>query len=131
MARARNWRVYVEGIDELIRDFKNTETQVEAILSEASNAGAEKVLATAKATAPTSTGFLKSKIGIKKENSKKKTKASHRIVINGVRYSFAVEGGTKYMPANPFMRNALDSNKNNVKTIIMNKIGNAIENGLN
>ncbi len=122
MARARRLRTYIEGIEECAEMLRDMEDLAVEILDEAAHEGSKIVLESAKQKCGVfrKTGALQNSLDIKAEKSKLNTKRYWRLYSKGVsqggvRYAFAVEGGTKKMEARPFMRQAIDENKEAVK----------------
>lgn len=76
------------------------------------------VLHKAQSLAARRTGKLQSAIKMKKVKSKRKTRIVYRVFTSKVKYSFHVEGGTTKMQAQPYMRPALDQNKQRAATDI-------------
>ena len=127
MARARNWSIYVDGVEDLARMFRSMGDAAESILDEAAKKAAEIVLTDAKNKVPVNTGKLKASLDIKPEKRRRPTKAAYQVYSKGVskggvRYAFAVEGGTSKMPARPFLRPALDENKDKIKDTISDEL---------
>jgi HK97 gp10 family phage protein len=123
MGKTRYSRTYVEGIDELIKDFDKVSEVAESALDSASKASAEFILSEAKKRVPVKSGKLKNSLAVKSEKNKKSNRKTYRVYNKGVRdggvkYAFAVEGGTKKMPAKPFLRPAVDENRRRICEII-------------
>lgn len=132
MARARRWRTFVEGADELAKMFEDMGDVAQDILEQASKEAAEIVLASAKQKVPVDTGKLRDSLDIKLEKTRRESKKiwqvySKGVSKGGVRYGFAVEGGTYKMKAQPFLRPALDENKERIKDKIGEVIGARLE----
>ena len=132
MARARNWRTFVEGADEIAKMFNDIAEEAENILDEAANSAADIVLDAAKELCPKVTGALANSLAVKPEKNKKSNRKTYRIYSKGardggVRYAFAVEAGTTKMKAKPFLRPALDNNKSQVKETIAETISKGID----
>ena len=127
MAKPKKWNIKIDGLNEVAKLFEKMPTSAEAILDEASKVAAKDVLESAKQKCPVKTGKLRDSLDIKAEKVTKKTKRSYQVYSKGVskggvRYAFAVESGTSKMPAKPFLRPALDENKENIKKTISEKI---------
>lgn len=110
----------MDGFDELLELVEEMPDKVNEILEDATKEAAEMVLADAKRRVKKDTWDLHDSLDVRLEKSKKETKKmwqvySKGVSKGGVRYAFAVEGGTKKTKAQPFLRPALDENKDNVK----------------
>ncbi len=132
MAKQRRWKIDVEGADDLVQMFDELGLAAEEILDQATKNAAEIVLADAKRKVPVRTGALRASLDIKAEKNKKPTKKVYRVFSKGVRsggvrYAFAVENGTSKMSARPFLRPALDNNKNQIKDEMNRTIVKALE----
>jgi|DEB0MinimDraft_6_1074348.scaffolds.fasta_scaffold176467_1 HK97 gp10 family phage protein len=125
--RARQRAIFIDGYDELIRTFEVMPEEAEKILSEATREAAEIVLTAARQTAPVATGKLRDSLNLKEMKIRKSGSKGWRLATKGVRYAFAVEAGTKKMPARPFMRDAFDNNEQRVKDKINEIVTNKIE----
>lgn len=131
-ARARRWGTYIDGAEDLVQLFQDMEETAEEILENATKKAADMVLDEAKRRVPVRTGKLKDSLEIKKEKRKKKIKAVHQVRSKGVsqggvRYAFAVENGTRLARAQPFLRPAVDENRQKIINIIKEEIENALE----
>ena len=132
MARARVYRTTtIEGVEELQDMFERMDVKADKILESASEQAAKIVLSDAKNRAPVSTGALRNSIAIRKEKRKNK-KHAYQVYCKGEReggvsYSMSIEIGTSDTPARPFLRPALDANKNAIINKVSDVIATALE----
>ena len=127
MAKQKKWNVKVDGLEELVKVFEKMPEVAQEALDSASKEAANVVLQSAKRNCPVKSGKLRDSLDIKAEKTSKPTKRSYQVYSKGVsqggvRYAFAVEAGTSKAPAKPFLRPALDENKENIKKTISEKI---------
>ncbi len=124
----RNRNVYVDGIEDLVKFFeKNAEAAEEVLDNACEYAAKEIVKPVAIQKTPVRTGKLRNSIEVEKVKSKKQSRKTWKIYTKGerkggVRYGFAVEGGTKKDKAQPFLRPAVDQNKDKIEQTISDKI---------
>jgi HK97 gp10 family phage protein len=133
---ARNWKVNIEGIEEVASMFIDMSDTCEAILDEATKSAAEIVLKDAKNKVPVDTGKLRDALEISKEKTKKGKVGyqvrSKKLKDGGVKYAYAVEFGHKkksgtVVAAQPYLRPAIEQNKDKIKDIINEKICEGID----
>jgi len=126
MARAK--KIYVKGDKEIINYLKNLENEVENILSDAVKDGAAVVYDDARANVPVDTGNLKNSIEMK-EGKKTKKKAIWNVKVNLKKafYGKHVEFGDKKRRARPFLRRAVDKNKERIANKIIESLKRAIK----
>ena len=133
--RARGLHVDILGVDEVSTLFRNINRISETTLDSAALDGAEIVKKDAKERVPVDSGDLKSAIDIiRKEKSKNPGKrAAYQIGVRwkskkspeGVNYGACVEFGHRaknggQVPAKPFLRPAVDSNRSEImKTVLL------------
>jgi HK97 gp10 family phage protein len=106
----RNPVVSVDGFDELnaaLRAVGNRTTGL--VLEKAAKAGAEVIAAQAKRLAPRDTGALADGIDVE-PGRLQQGRAQYGISYNKRQwYGRLIELGTKFMPAHPFLRPAMDT----------------------
>ncbi len=126
-------RVYVEvdGLDELIKEFKAMPKRGKARLAGAVNKGAGKLAPKIRQATPVGTEdgkHLRDNIKVRKAKGKT-AKATAEVYISGksTDYGFHVETGHltkggRHIPAKPFMRNTTDANAEEIATIVAEEI---------
>jgi HK97 gp10 family phage protein len=100
-------------------------------LDNAVSKSADIVLNASKSKVPKRTGALEKSSDKVKVNSRKNTSSFYNVVSKGakkggVRYGFAVELGTSKTKAKPFLRPAVDENKNKISETLNNEIVNSL-----
>jgi HK97 gp10 family phage protein len=107
-------RVEITGIEEALRTLDN------AVRPEALRAGLHAaaffVEGQAKLKAPVDTGFLRNSIQVGEVT------AVQAIVAVGAEYGLYQEMGTRFMPAHPYLRPALEGNRERIAQIIRDAI---------
>ncbi|MDD4521686.1 MAG: HK97 gp10 family phage protein [Methanosarcina sp.] len=109
-------KIEIKGISELQNAFKALDQDIQGILSDAVSQGAAVVERSAKQKVRVKTGNLRNSIG-----EMKKTSSSTRVesqVGTDVEYGPANEFGTRRMPAQPYLRPAIDENEAQIKAAI-------------
>lgn len=116
----------VKGAAQLAKELKDMGEGAKDILTIAATAGGQIALEDAKKNCPVRTGALKNslKIRISKQSP---TKAEVIIEYDkSLRYGTFVELGARGLPANPFLRNAVDNNiqaiNNKITEIVANEV---------
>ena len=132
MARATRRRAFLHGAEELMQIFENMPERAINMLTVSTEKAAEKLLETVKEKVPTKTGALKRSYTIKRLNIKKTTRVGYTVYSRGkreggVRYAFAVEGGTSKMKAQPHIRPAFGVTVNNMTKIISRDLNGQLE----
>lgn len=139
--RAHGLRVQILGADEVSLLFRNIDRISEVTLDSAAYDGAEIVKRDAKQRVPVDTGDLKAAIDIiRKEKTKNPSKkAAYQVGVrwkskkspDGVNYGACVEfghktKGGKQVPAKPFLRPAIDSNRGRIMSTVLRKFYDAL-----
>jgi len=131
MARAYSAKVKkisasVEGAEEVIQMLKDMGKAAEEVLEQAADAGGRLALLEAKRRCPVRTGRLKESLHL--QNGKKtEIKADVKIQPGKKEYyGTFVELGTKRMPARPFMRPAVDENKERISEAVTKEVSRAL-----
>lgn len=122
MARANKRTLSIEGLKEVIDMIQDMEQVAQEVVDPAAKAGAKIGLGAAIANAPSKTGKLKRSLTLKKAKTKSKLRAAYKVGTKGVKYSFYVEAGTKKMPARPYIRPAIDENRDKIDREIKKEI---------
>jgi HK97 gp10 family phage protein len=134
----------IEGLDEVMRMFKEVGKVSQKVITKAAKSGAKIVRDDAKREAPVDTGDLKRGIIMKAEKRKRGKKVYDikfsnnpnfiKYGVNGKRYFYpaAVEYGWvskngKIVPGYAFLRNAHKNNDRRVKRMIIDKLKKGLE----
>lgn len=124
------------SLDDIIKTLEKINTLTQKQVNVAARLGARFIQKKAKEKAPISEdgshgkprGFLKKNIKIKAEKSKIKAKKVYRVGIGGEAwYGVFPEYGTKKTRAKPYLRPALDENRNEVTKIILEEIAKGVD----
>lgn len=92
----------------------------------AAKAGGQIALEQAKRNCPVDTGALKQSLHLTEGNATK-TKATVQVDYDkSLKYGTHVELGSRNRPANPFMRNAVDDNQNQINEAITSELSRAV-----
>jgi HK97 gp10 family phage protein len=130
--------VYVDerSLADIIKTLEKINEFTQKQITAAAKAGAVAAQKKAKEKAPVSLdgshgkpkGFLKKNIKIKAEKSKEKGKKVYSIGISGEAfYGVFLEYGTKRINARPFLRPAIDSQTEEIKKIVLTKLGEGVD----
>ncbi|HHY54108.1 MAG TPA: hypothetical protein GYA08_01600 [Chloroflexi bacterium] len=103
-------RVRIEGIDEAIRQLDGLTSR--AALRQGLAAAAFLVEGAAKVKAPVDTGFLRNSIQTVSVTDRE------AVVAAGAEYAIYQEMGTRFMRARPYMRPALEDNRERIAGLI-------------
>jgi HK97 gp10 family phage protein len=103
-------RVEITGIAEVLRQLDGLVSA--AALREGLAAAAHLVEGRAKIKAPVDTGFLRNSIGVVSVTSRE------AVIGVGAEYGVYQEMGTRFMRAQPFMRPALENNREAIAGLI-------------
>lgn len=97
-----------------------------AALMQAAKAGGKIALEQAKRNCPVDTGALKQSLHLT-EGKATNTKATVQVDYDkSLKYGTHVELGSRNRPANPFMRNAVDENQNQINEAITAELSRAV-----
>lgn len=92
----------------------------------AAKAGGQIALEQAKRNCPVDTGALKQSLHLT-EGKATKIKATVQVDYDkSLKYGVHVELGSRNRPANPFMRNAVDDNQNQINEAITSELSKAV-----
>ncbi|NSW92317.1 MAG: HK97 gp10 family phage protein [Firmicutes bacterium] len=114
------------GVNELIKNLEAVSDNITKDLTKAVKAGAKIVLDDAKARAPVDTGELRDNMTMRVVE---KDRSQVEIDVGPGKdqfYGLFIEQGTSKMAAKPFLRPALDENKEKVQKAITDEIEKAI-----
>lgn len=118
--KVRKLKTYIEGLDEAAQFMEDLGDAAAAVLDTAARAGADIVLADAKRRVPVDTGKLRDSLILKKSRTRKPNIKCEYYVTkkSGAEHFVPVELGTSKMKAQPFLRPAIDENKQSIaKTV--------------
>ena len=125
-AKQRKVKVGVEGADKLAKDLKAMEDAAASVLMKGAKAGGQIALNDAKQNCPVDTGALKQSLHLT-EGKSTKTKATVQVDYDmALTYGTHVELGARGRPANPFLRNAVDDNQEQINEAIVAEISRAV-----
>lgn len=135
MARSTT-QVDMKSLDDIIKTLEKLNDLTQKQVNSAAKAGAKFIQRKAKDKAPVSLdgsngktrGFLKKNIKIKAEKSKTKGKKVYTVGIGGeAYYGVFAEYGTKKHAAKPFLRQALDENREELTRIVLGEIAKGVD----
>ena len=126
-ARAKKVKAEVEGAEEIIKLLKEMGQNAENVLSKAAEAGGRIALSDAIRRCPVGkTGNLKSNLHLETGKSTQ-YKADARVLPGKEEYyGTFVELGTKNQPAQPFLRPAVDENKEKISEKVTSELSRAV-----
>lgn len=125
-AKQRKVQTTVEGANAIVKDLKAMEDAAAAVLMKAAKAGGQIALEQAKRNCPVDTGALKQSLHLT-EGKATKIKATVQVDYDkSLKYGTHVELGSRNRPANPFMRNAVDDNQNQINEAITSELSKAV-----
>ena len=125
-AKQKKVKVAVEGASAIAKDLKAMEDAAASVLMAGAEAGGKIALADATRNCPEDTGALKQSLRLEKDKATPK-KATVRVdYYKSIKYGTFVELGARGRPANPFLRNAVDDNINQINEAIVDEIARAV-----
>ena len=125
-AKQRKVKVGVEGASSLVKDLKAMEDAASSVLLRGAKAGGQIALDDAKRNCPVDTGALKASLHLT-DGKATPTKATVQVDYDkSLKYGTHVELGARGRPANPFLRNAVDNNINQINDEIVAEISRAV-----
>ncbi len=125
-AKQKKVQTTVEGASAIVKDLKAMEDAAAAALMKAAKAGGQIALEQAKRNCPVDTGALKQSLHLT-EGKATKIKATVQVDYDkSLKYGTHVELGSRNRPANPFMRNAVDDNQNQINEAITSELSKAV-----
>ncbi len=125
-AKQKKVQTTVEGASAIVKDLKAMEDAAAAALMKAAKAGGQIALEQAKRNCPVDTGVLKQSLHLT-EGKGTKIKATVQVDYDkSLKYGTHVELGSRNRPANPFMRNAVDDNQNQINEAITSELSKAV-----
>ena len=125
-AKQRKVKTTVEGASALVKDLKAMEDAAVSVMMAGAKAGGKIALEDAKRNCPVDTGALKPSLHLT-EGKATATKATVQVDYDkSLKYGTHVELGARGRPANPFLRNAVDDNQNQINEAIVAEISRAV-----
>ena len=125
-AKQKKVKVAVEGASALAKDLKAMEDAASAVLLRGAKAGGKIALEDARQHCPEDTGALKASLHLT-DGKVTPTKATVQVDYDkALKYGTHVELGARGRPANPFLRNAVDNNINQINDEIVAEISRAV-----
>lgn len=125
-AKQRKVKTMVEGASALVKELKAMEDAAASVMMAGAKAGGKIALEDAKRNCPVDTGALKQSLHLT-EGKATATKATVQVDYDkSLKYGTHVELGARGRPANPFLRNAVDDNQNQINTAIVSEISRAV-----
>lgn len=125
-AKQRKVKVEIDGAEKIIKKLKAMDDAAGDVLMKAALEGGEIALEEAKRNCPVDTGTLRNSLKLTKDKQTKK-KATVKIDFDkSLKYGTHVELGTKYHPAQPFLRSAVDEKQTNINDEITDTVSDAV-----
>lgn len=125
-AKQKKVKVNLEGKEKIVKRLKQMGEAAGNVLMESAMAGGKIALEDAKRNCPVDTGTLKNSLKLSKDKQTKK-KATVKVDYDkDIKYGTFVELGVRGREANPFLRNAVDSNQKNINEEIAENVAKAV-----
>lgn len=125
-AKQKKVNVEVKGAEKIIKVLKEMEDAAGDVLMNGAKAGGKIALEYAKKKCSVDTGALKNSLNLS-EDKKSKTKATIKVDYDkSIRYGTFVELGARGRKANPFLRNAVDTNLDEINKEIRDTVAKAV-----
>lgn len=125
-AKQKKVKVNLEGKEKIVKRLKQMGEAAGNVLMESAMAGGKIALEDAKRNCPVDTGTLKNSLKLSKDKQTKK-KATVKVDYDkDIKYGTFVELGVRGKEANPFLRNAVDSNQKNINEEIAENVAKAV-----
>lgn len=125
-AKQKKVKVEIKGADKITKVLKEMEDAAGDVLMKASKAGGKIALEYAKRECPVDTGALRNSLKLA-EDKKTKVKATIKVDYDkSIKYGTFVELGARGRKANPFLRNAVDSNMDEINKEIRDTVSKAV-----
>lgn len=129
-AKQRKVKVSVEGGEKLAKTLRSMEDAAAGVLMRGAKAGGQIALEDARRNCPVDTGALKSSLKLAEVSCTAK-KATVKVDYDkSLKYGTHVELGARGVAPNPFLRNAVDENQNQINEKIVAEISKAVGKGL-
>ena len=125
-AKQRKVKTTIEGGEKIVKDLKAMESAAADVLMKGAKAGGQIALADAKRNCPVDPGALRDSLELTEVSATEK-KATVKVDYDKkLKYGTHVELGARGRPANPFLRNAVDDNIDQINDEIVKEISTAI-----
>ena len=125
-AKQKKVKVNLEGKEKIVKRLKQMGEAAGNVLMESAMSGGKIALEDAKRNCPVDTGALKNSLKLSKDKQTKK-KATVKVDYDkDIKYGTFVELGVRGKEANPFLRNAVDSNQKNINEEIAENVAKAV-----
>lgn len=125
-AKQKKVKVNLERKEKIVKRLKQMGEAAGNVLMESAMAGGKIALEDAKRNCPVDTGALKNSLKLSKDKQTKK-KATVKVDYDkDIKYGTFVELGVRGREANPFLRNAVDSNQKNINEEIAENVAKAV-----
>ncbi len=125
-AKQRKVKTAVEGASRLVKDLKAMEDAASNVMMSGAKAGGKIALEDAKRNCPVDSGALKQSLHLS-EGKATALKATVQVDYDkALKYGTHVELGARGRPANPFLRNAVDNNQEQINKAIVAEISRAV-----
>ena len=125
-AKQRKVKATIEGGEKIVKDLKAMESAAADVLMKGAKAGGQIAFADARRNCPVDTGALRDSLELTEVSATEK-KATVKVDYDKkLKYGTHVELGARGRPANPFLRNAVDDNIDQINDEIVKEISKAI-----
>ncbi len=125
-AKQRKVKTEIEGANRIVKDLKAMEDAAVNVMMAGAKAGGKIALEDAKRNCPVDSGALKQSLHLS-EGKATSVKATVQVDYDkSLKYGTHVELGARGRPANPFLRNAVDDNQNQINNAIIAEISRAV-----
>ena len=125
-AKQRKVKATVEGGEKIVKELKAMESAAADVLMKSAKAGGQIALADAKRNCPVDTGALRDSLELAEVSATEK-KATVKVDYDKkLKYGTHVDLGARGRAANPFLRNAVDDNIDQINEEIVKEISKAI-----
>ena len=129
-AKQKKVKVAVSGADEIVRTLEKMGMAASDVLEKGAKEGGKIALSYAREHCPVDTGALKNSLKLS-DDKVTEVKATVKVDYDkSLYYGTFVELGTKKNKANPFLRNAIDSNQSEINEAIAKTISDAVKGAL-
>lgn len=109
-----------------MKDLKAMEDAAAQVMMAGAKAGGKIALEDAKRNCPVDTGALKQSLHLTEGKATATKAIVHVDYDKSLKYGTHVELGARGRPANPFLRNAVDDNQNQINDAIVAEISRAV-----
>lgn len=129
-AKQKKVKVSIEGADRIVKDLKKMGENASGVLLKGATAGGKIALDEAIRNCPVESGALRQSLKLSTDKVTEK-KATVKIDYDkSLKYGTFVELGARGRAANPFMRNAVDDNQEEINETIAKVVVKAVDKGL-